>query len=106
MLLEGPGDSAWRTGVLERPFGRGINLQIEVEAVLPLRERLAAASYPVKVEVEENWYRQDDTLHGHREFLVMDPDGYLLRFVESLGERPAGSSGEAYYPGANSREGG
>jgi catechol 2,3-dioxygenase-like lactoylglutathione lyase family enzyme len=92
MLLEGPGDPTWRTGSLERPFGRGINLQIEVDAVLPLRKRLEAAGYPVKVEVEENWYRQDDILHGHREFLVMDPDGYLLRFVESLGEKPIENS--------------
>lgn len=91
MLNDGPGDPAWRTGALERPFGRGINLQIEVQEVLPLRERLKAANYPVKAEVEENWYRQDDTLHGHQEFLVMDPDGYLLRFVESLGEKRAGT---------------
>ncbi len=29
-----------------------------------------------------------DTLGGSRELLVQDPDGYLLRFAESLGARP------------------
>jgi len=36
----------------------------------------------------EHWYRQGQILLGRREFLVMDPDGYLLRFAQSLGERP------------------
>jgi hypothetical protein len=28
-------------------------------------------------------------LAGQREFLLQDPDGYLLRFVQYLGERAA-----------------
>lgn len=83
-LAEGQG---WRTGRLSYPFGRGINLQIEVERLDPLLSRLAAASYPLFAAPEENWYRQDDALHGNSEFLVM-PDGYLLRFSEDLGTKP------------------
>ena len=83
-LAEGVG---WQTGRLEPPFGRGINLQIEVQALAPMLDRLAAAAYPLFVEPEANWYRQDDVLHGNREFLVQDPDGYLLRFSEFLGTR-------------------
>lgn len=80
----------WGTGAaLERPFGRGINLQIEVESLEPLLARLAEANYPLFVQPEENWYRQDDVLHGNREFLVQDPDGYLLRFSEFLGAKSA-----------------
>lgn len=74
-------------GPLEPPLGRGINLQIEVERLDPLLERLEAASYPLFVLPEENWYRQDGGLHGNREFLVQDPDGYLLRFSEYLGTK-------------------
>lgn len=85
-FVEGAG---WHTGALERPFGRGINLQIEVESLEPLLSRLEAASYPLFVPPEENWYRQGDTLHGNREFLVQDLDGYLLRFSEYFGEKPA-----------------
>ena len=78
----------WQTGPLEPPFGRGVNLQIEVERLDTLLERLEAASYPLFVLPEENWYRQDSELHGSREFLVRDPDGYLLRFSEYLGMKP------------------
>ena len=39
------------------------------------------------LEVEEKWYRVDDQEAGNRQFLVMDPDGYLLRFTEDLGVR-------------------
>lgn len=30
-----------------------------------------------------------------RQFLVQDPDGYLLRFQQGLGHRPSGSSASA-----------
>ncbi len=84
-IAEGAG---WdETGRLEHPFGRGINLQIEAPALEPMLARLAEAAYPLYVQPEENWYRQDDALHGNREFLVQDPDGYLLRFSEYLGTR-------------------
>jgi len=77
------------TGPLEPSFGRGINLQIEVASLDPLLERLANAACSLFVLSEENWYRQDSVLHGNREFLVQDPDGYLLRFSEYLGTKPA-----------------
>jgi hypothetical protein len=34
------------------------------------------------------WYRIGELEVGRREFLVQDPDGYLLRFAEDLGTRP------------------
>lgn len=40
-------------------------------------------------DIEENWYRQDDKLLGNKEFLIQDPDGYLLRFYKDLGEKEA-----------------
>ncbi len=76
------------TGRLEPPLGRGINFQIEVEMLEPILTRLAGANHPLFVPPEENWYRQDSELHGNREFLVQDPDGYLLRFSEYLGTKP------------------
>ena len=38
----------------------------------------------IAFDIEENWYRQDDKLLGNREFLIQDPDGYLLRFFEDI----------------------
>ncbi|MFD1883669.1 bleomycin resistance protein [Paracoccus pacificus] len=73
----------------DRPFGRGMNLEIEVPALAPLLKALHAAGYPLYLPVEEKWYRAGDDEVGQRQFIVADPDGYLLRFAETLGRRPA-----------------
>ena len=44
-------------------------------------------NYKIAFDIEENWYRQDDKLLGNKEFLIQDPDGYLLRFSEDLGDK-------------------
>ncbi|KKX28306.1 VOC family protein [Rhizobium sp. LC145] len=71
----------------ERPFGRGVNLQIRVSALEPILARLQLAGIPLYLEPEEKWYRRDDLEVGNRQFIVADPDGYLLRLFEDLGER-------------------
>ena len=38
--------------------------------------------------LEERWYRREDEELGNRQFVVADPDGYLLRFFTNLGTRP------------------
>ena len=80
---------SWQTGELRYPLGRGVNLEIGVDDVEGMLRRLEAENYPLKVPLEERWYRQDEVLNGQKQFLVMDPDGYLLRFAESLGTKPA-----------------
>ncbi len=81
--------SEWNTGKLEKPFGRGMNLQIEADDVTPIIEALEKAGHPIKMGPKDSWYRNGDVMVGSREFLVMDPDGYLLRFGQDLGKRPA-----------------
>jgi catechol 2,3-dioxygenase-like lactoylglutathione lyase family enzyme len=90
----GPG-RRWVTGALERPFGRGINLQISVEDLSPIAGALRAAAWPVFLEPEEVWYRVGVHETGVRQFLVQDPDGYLIRFQQSLGLRSAAASAGA-----------
>ena len=75
---------------LERPLGRGMNLQIQVEAIEPLVAALEAAEVGLTLPPEEKWYRAKDRELGVRQFAVADPDGYLLRFSESVGTRSAG----------------
>jgi maleylacetoacetate isomerase len=82
------GHRYWVTGPLENPLGRGINFQIEVEAIAPILDKLAAAAWPLFMEPEEKWYRAGRAEVGQRQFLVQDPDGYLLRLAEDLGSRP------------------
>ncbi|AGT09462.1 bleomycin resistance protein [Paracoccus aminophilus] len=73
------------------PFGRGLNVQIMVSNVAALLDRLEAAKYPLFLPLEDRWYRVGDVEEGNRQFVVADPDGYLLRFFQDLGERPASS---------------
>jgi len=77
----------WSTGELVHPFGRGINLQMEVGDVVALAERLDEAGVTLFRPIAESWYRGEDTVYGQLEFLVQDPDGYLLRFMQDIGER-------------------
>ncbi len=77
----------WWTGELEHPFGRGINFQIEVSDVSVLIERLEELEIALFRPLNESWYRGGDTEFGRIEFLVQDPDGYLLRFSQDIGER-------------------
>ena len=87
LMLERESDY-WFTGELERPYGRGINFEIGVDDVDALCRRVKAADVTLFREIEERWYRRDDQEVGNRQFLVQDPDGYLLRFAQDLGVRP------------------
>lgn len=87
MLQEISKDGKWDIAPLSYPFGNGINFQLEVDDVQKIYDNLKKCNYKIAYEIEENWYRQDDKLLGNKEFLVQDPDGYLLRFSEDLGEK-------------------
>jgi lactoylglutathione lyase len=81
-------EGKWRTGNLEYPLGRGMSLSIKVDDLQFITGRLAAANYPLTMKEREKWYRRDTALEGERQILVMDPDGYLLRFQQYLGQKP------------------
>lgn len=87
MLQEISNDDKWNIAPITYPFGNGINFQLEVDNVGNIYDNLKNANYEIVFDIEENWYRQDNKLLGNKEFLVQDPDGYLLRFSEDLGER-------------------
>jgi catechol 2,3-dioxygenase-like lactoylglutathione lyase family enzyme len=77
----------WWTGDLKHPLGRGLNFQIEVGDVSAIIGRLEEADVALFRPLKESWYRGDDVEFGQLEFLVQDPDGYLLRFIQDIGER-------------------
>ena len=82
-----PADRTWFAGALDYPLGRGINLQIVVSKVDDLYADVRNAGARILAPMEEKWYRADAVLLGNRQFIVLDPDGYLLRFFQHLGER-------------------
>ena len=74
----------WQTDTMVHPFGRGINFQISVDDVEQLRENLINNGIALFQDVEEASYREGNTFHKMKELLIQDPDGYLLRFSQSL----------------------
>ncbi|MDP5253448.1 MULTISPECIES: VOC family protein [unclassified Vibrio] len=87
IMLEQINDEGWVTGELIAPLGRGINFQIELTNLDPLIKRLQHHEVKLFRELKESWYDIGDRLSGERELLVQDPDGYLLRFTQHLGEK-------------------
>jgi catechol 2,3-dioxygenase-like lactoylglutathione lyase family enzyme len=88
VMLEERGRSRnWVTGLLETPFGRGMNFQIRVPSIEPILASLARAEWPLFMEPEQKWYRTGKDETGVHQFLVQDPDGYLIRFSAYIGSR-------------------
>jgi catechol 2,3-dioxygenase-like lactoylglutathione lyase family enzyme len=83
----GPG-RRFGTAALARPFGRGVNFQLEVADVDAIYERIIDAGHTPVVPLEEQWYGIDAGEAGNRQFVVADPDGYLWRPLRDLGVRP------------------
>lgn len=80
-------ENKWETAKLEYPLGRGINFQIDVINIDKIYNRLKENKYKIFVDIEEHWYRKDNILIGCKEFLVQDPNGYVLRFSKDLEEK-------------------
>lgn len=87
MLQELSNNDKWNVGELKYPFGNGINFQLEVEDIDKIYNNFKNNNYKITFDIEENWYGQNDRLLGNKEFLIQDPDGYLLRFIQDLGEK-------------------
>ncbi|MET1001465.1 MAG: VOC family protein [Acidimicrobiia bacterium] len=88
---DGPGERL-RTAALERPFGRGVSLMIPCSDVDALFSAFVATGGEPITAIDERTY-DIDVLHptarwsdtgprriANRQFVVADPDGYLLRF--------------------------
>ena len=81
-------DGDWEVAPMEPPFGRGAVIQIYVEDVTAVHTALRQAGITPYVDLRERWRDWGDRLGGQREFLVQDPDGYLVMVVQRIGERP------------------
>ncbi len=79
----------WINGELQYPLGRGINLRIEVDDADAIFRKLLKNNFSIFIPMEEKWYKHGKTESGNKQFGVLDPDGYLLRIYQDLGERNA-----------------
>lgn len=79
IMIEEENDN-WNVGKLEYPYGRGINISMTVSDVNKLYYELKNKKIKIFKDLEIHEYRIDNEISKDIEFLVQDPDGYLLRF--------------------------
>ncbi len=85
LMIEQPTERQFLAGELNYPYGRGINLQIKTDNVAVLYTKLQEAKANIYLALEEKEYYCKDCYLINRQFIVQDPDGYLLRFSENIG---------------------
>lgn len=72
----------WNVDKMEYPFGRGINFEMTISDVDAVYERIEKAGIKLFRKMEVKDYEcGNETVH-QKQFLIQDPDGYLLRFVD------------------------
>ena len=84
IMLEEPIGRTWLAGPLEQPFGRGMNLQILVRDVAQIYADCQQANVTLQVALETKTYRRRDDMVSQTQFVVQDPDGYLIRLAEEI----------------------
>lgn len=80
LMIEEVNDN-WNTGNLEYPYGRGINLSMEIDNIDSLYEKVKKMKYPIFRELQVDSYQVEDKECLDQQFLIQDLDGYLLRFI-------------------------
>jgi catechol 2,3-dioxygenase-like lactoylglutathione lyase family enzyme len=78
---------SWETAPLDRPYGRGVMLQVYVASIEPVQHSLEAAGWSLYAGPRDVWREVGDRKAGQREIFVQDPDGYLIMVAHDLGER-------------------
>ena len=74
-------DEGWNTGELIYPLGRGINFSIAVDDIEELYKLVNNLNIELYRELTRNIYQVNGIEKMQIEFLIQDPNGYLLRFT-------------------------
>ena len=70
----------WNTGDLNYPYGRGINISMSISNIDEMYQNLKKKKITFFLDLEVHKYEVDNKIYYDKEFLIQDPDGYLLRF--------------------------
>ena len=88
IMLDQNRSDNWVSGPLEYPYGRGINLQIKTTSIIDLYESVKKANARIYLPLKEEWYQATEVMLGCLQFIVLDIDGYMLRFSQDIGTKP------------------
>jgi len=78
IMIEEVNDN-WNVGTLEYPYGRGINISMSVN-VDKVYKKVLNNKIKLFKDIETHKYMVNNREYLDKEFLIQDPDGYLLRF--------------------------
>ena len=81
LMIEEINDN-WNTGKLEYPFGRGVNISMTINDIDKYYQELVNKNISFFKDIMTNEYDVNGKTYLDKEFLIQDPDGYLLRFNE------------------------
>ena len=70
----------WNVGEMKYHFGNGINISMTVSDIDSFYENIISKKFVLFRKIKTSKYRVDDIIYEDKEFLLQDPDGYLLRF--------------------------
>lgn len=74
-------DNGWNIGELIYPLGRGINFSIAVDDIEGLYKLVKTLNLEIYRELNRSIYQVNGIEETQTEFLIQDPNGYLLRFT-------------------------
>ena len=74
-------DNGWNIDELIYPLGRGINFSIAVDDIEGLYKLVKTLNLEIYRELNRSIYQVNGTEETQIEFLIQDPNGYLLRFT-------------------------
>ena len=73
-------NSNWNAGELKYPYGNGINISMSIKDVEELYNLLKNKEIKFFIDLKISEYKVNNKVFRDKEFLIQDPDGYLLRF--------------------------
>ena len=81
VMFEQIHDEGWNTGELIYPLGRGINFSIAVDDIENLYTLVKSKKLEIYKKLTKSVYLVNGIEEVQMEFLIQDPNGYLLRFT-------------------------
>ena len=82
----------WLPEQMANPYGRGINFQFMVPDVDRMYEAVLARGAKPLLAIYDADIWKSDCMDTRRQYMILDPDGYVLRFAQSLRTRPVTDS--------------
>ena len=74
----------WSVGEISYPFGNGVNFQIYTENIDDIYKVCKQKNLNFFRELMINEYKINNQIVTEKEFLIQDPDGYLIRFQKTI----------------------